>query len=499
MNLIKLLKDYEIKEIKGEIDLDINGIEYNSKEVENGSLFIAIKGEKLDGHNFLIDADNRGAEALLVSNFDFSYSSNKTFIRVDDTLDALAFTSSKFYGQPSDDINITGITGTNGKTTVSYLLETIWKGENQIVGVIGTVNYRYLDKEIPSSLTTPLSRDLQQLLLSMRSSGVDHTIVEVSSHSLDKKRLSYCNIDCAIFTNITQDHLDYHLDFNSYLEAKKKLFTDILNNSNKKNKFAISNLDDPYGVEILGDFAGDKLFYSINNRHAEFYTEDVHYSNTGIEAKVITPWGGLNLSSPLIGVHNLSNILASIASGLCMGANIDKIEKSLPSVTKIPGRLEKINNSCGLTVYVDYAHTPDALKNVLLILRELTQDSLVVVFGCGGDRDVSKRPLMGRHAIDIADVVIVTSDNPRSESPDKILYDIEDGIKNDAIGQKQYYKIVDRKDAIFKAISIAQRGDTVLVAGKGHEDYQIIGDKRLHFDDREICIQAIEEVRNRIH
>ena len=499
MKLYDLIKGYENAEITGETKLEIKGIEYNSKEAGKDKLFVAIKGEKLDGHNYITDALTRGTRAFIVDkSFDIT-GLNGTAIKVNNTLDALAYISSRLYGEPSNEMMIAGITGTNGKTTITYLLESIWKGEKQIVGIIGTVNYRFNNYSEPSSLTTPMSRDLQGLLSHMRDSGVRKVFMEVSSHSLEKCRINYCKIDIGVFTNITQDHLDYHLDFNNYFNAKKKLFSEILNNSTKKQKFAVSNLDDPRGKEIVNEFTGDKIMYSVSDSRADVYAEHAKFSDNGIEALVNTPWGKLNIESTLIGTHNLSNILAAISCSICMGADIKSVENGIYKLKNIPGRLERIENNNGFSVFVDYAHTPDALKNVLDVLRSFTENRLIVVFGCGGDRDTSKRPLMGIHAADIADYVIVTSDNPRTESPVSIMLDIEKGIKSINGLKSEYVLIEDRKSAILTAVKMLRNGDVLLVAGKGHEDYQIIGTEKRHFDDREECREAIREVNSYTH
>ncbi|NIP39537.1 MAG: UDP-N-acetylmuramoyl-L-alanyl-D-glutamate--2,6-diaminopimelate ligase, partial [Candidatus Dadabacteria bacterium] len=416
-----------------------------------------------------------------------------TVVKVKDTLDALAYISSKFYGEPTKDITVTAVTGTNGKTTITYLIESICTGENQIVGVIGTINYRYKNRQYPSSLTTPLSKELQQLFKEMKESGVQNIVAEASSHALDKKRLDYSNIDCAVFTNLTQDHLDYHKDFDSYFQAKKRLFSNVLNNSNKDNKVAVSNYDDPYGEKIVEDFKGTKLLYSVENPNADVYAKAAKLSTDGIKAKAVVPGAEIKINSRLLGRHNLSNILASVACAVGLGISKDAIEKGIASLINVPGRLERINNDKGINIFVDYAHTPDALGNVLRSVKSLCEGRLIAVFGCGGDRDREKRPMMGSIAAGLADMVIVTSDNPRSEDPEKIIVDIEKGIKETGLEKSKYIMITDRYEAILKSVQISKEKDTIIVAGKGHEDYQIIGDKTIHFDDREACRKALEE------
>ena len=495
MKLYELIGGYKNADITGETNLEIDGIEYNSKEAGKDKLFVAIKGEKLDGHDYIADAQSRGTKAFLVNKSYHIVKPDQTIIRVDNTLDALAYVSSRFYKEPSGDLTIAGITGTNGKTTITYILESIWKGEKQIVGVIGTVNYRFNDICEPSGLTTPMSRDLQGMLSRMRDSGVSRVCMEVSSHSLEKNRISYCDLDAAVFTNITQDHLDYHIDFTNYFNAKKKLFSEVLTRSRKKNKYAISNLDDPRGEDIVREFNGRKYMYSVSDSAAHIFAATTQISESGIKARLRSPWGQINIESGLIGEHNLSNILAAVTCSLCMGTDIPSVENGVKELKNIPGRLERIENASGFSVFVDYAHTPDALKNVLTVLRTLTKNRLIVVFGCGGDRDTTKRPLMGIHAAELADKVIVTSDNPRTETPGSIMLDIERGIRSVNSRNINYVLIEDRREAIFNAVEMLENGDVLLVAGKGHEDYQIMGKEKRHFDDREVCREAIMEVQ----
>jgi len=500
MNLNDILKGYNYKLINGDKHVEVLDINYNSKEVKKNSLFVAIKGEKSDGHNFISDAEEKGASVLVVENFNQIYKEkNQTVIKVEDSLDALAYLSSRFYDDPTNDFKVSAITGTNGKTTVTYLIESIWKGENQIVGVIGTINYRYKDKQYPSTLTTPLSRELQEHFFEMKKSGVQNVVIESSSHALDKKRLNYTNLDSAVFTNLTQDHLDYHKDLNSYFKAKKRLFSDVLNDSKKTRKYAISNYDDPFGIRIIEDFMGDKTYYSVDNPKAHFYAKNIEISTQGIKAEVVTPDGTMEIYSELLGRHNLSNIVASIANTMLLGASKDSIKIGIASLKNVPGRLERIENGKGINIFVDYAHTPDALNNVLNSIKSLCSGRIILVFGCGGDRDTKKRPIMGSIAATVADVAIVTSDNPRNEDPEKIIFDIEKGIKGVLESDSNYFKITDRYEAILKAVQISQESDTILVAGKGHEDYQIIGDRKIYFDDRNMCRKALEEVEYSIN
>ncbi|NIS10257.1 MAG: UDP-N-acetylmuramoyl-L-alanyl-D-glutamate--2,6-diaminopimelate ligase, partial [Candidatus Dadabacteria bacterium] len=328
----------------------------------------------------------------------------------------------------------------------------------------------------------------------MKQSAVQHVVVEASSHALDKKRLDYSNIDCAVFTNLTQDHLDYHKDMDSYFQAKKRLFSNVLAGSCKDNKVAVSNYDDPYGKKIVEGIDDNTLFYSIDNPTADIYAKDIHISTDGINAIAVTPAGEVEINSELLGRHNLSNILASIACAIGSGVSAEIIAKGIANLKNVPGRLQRVSNSKGINIFIDYAHTPDALRNVLGSVKSLCQGRLIVVFGCGGDRDKEKRAIMGTVAADIADIVIVTSDNPRSEDPEKIILDIEKGIKQAGLDQHEYSMITDRYEAILKSILISEENDTIIVAGKGHEDYQIIGDRKNHFDDKKACEKALEEI-----
>lgn len=495
MNLSDLLQGYECKLINGDKFKVVESIEYSSREVNKNSLFVAIKGEKLDGHRYISDAVNRGAGVIVVEDSaGEKQPESVTIVEVKDSLDALAYLSSKYYGDPTNDIRVTAVTGTNGKTTITYILESICTGENQIVGVIGTINYRYNNRQYPSSLTTPLSKELQHMFFEMKESGVQHVVVEASSHALDKKRLDYSNIDCAVFTNLTQDHLDYHKDIGSYFLAKKRLFSNVLAHSCKDNKIAVSNYDDPYGKKIVEGFDGNILFYSIDNPVADIYAKDIQISTDGIKARAVTPAGEVEINSELLGRHNLSNILASVACAVGAGVSADDIAKGIATLKNVPGRLQRVSNSKGINIFVDYAHTPDALGNVLVSVKSLCRGRLIVVFGCGGDRDKEKRPMMGTVAAEVADIVIVTSDNPRSEDPEKIILDIENGIKQAGLKQHEYFMITDRYEAILKSVQISEENDTIVVAGKGHEDYQIIGNQKIHFDDKQACERALKEI-----
>lgn len=497
MKLVDLLSGYEYELVIGDENKTVTDIAYGSKKVKSGGVFVALAGEKTDGHSYIADAVKNGAGVVVVQRTNKEYEEicqgQTTLVKVIDTVDALAYMSSRFYERPSESMKVIAVTGTNGKTTITYLLESICMGENQIAGVIGTINYRFADRQYPSSLTTPLSKELQQLLAEMKTDGVQCVVMEASSHALDKKRLDYTDIDCAVFTNLTQDHLDYHKDFDSYFAAKKRLFSDILEGSKKDKKAAVSNYDDPYGRKIADEFSGKKVYYSIYSTEADYYAENVQISVDGIEAEIVTPKGNIQSRSELLGAHNLSNILAAAAAAIETGYSTEAVKRGIESVKNIPGRLQRIKNSKGVNIFVDYAHTPDALKNVLSSVRELCAQRLIVVFGCGGDRDRAKRPMMGAISQHYCDAVIITSDNPRTEDPEKILDEIENGMMNTVKDDGTFCRIADRYEAIVKSVKISNKGDTIIIAGKGHEDYQIIGDKKIDFDDTVMCAKALNE------
>lgn len=494
MILNELTVGVKIKKLLGSENVRILGIAHDSNQVSEGFLFAAIKGETSDGHTFIRQAVDRGARALLVETMDGIDLRGVSVILVEDSRSSLAQISSNFYNHPTKELKIVGITGTNGKTTTTYLLESILQHDKKNVGVIGTVEHRYQGKKITSNMTTPESVDLMALLRDMRQSGVEYVVMEVSSHALDKKRVLGCHFDAAVFTNLSQDHLDYHKTLDNYFSAKKRLFTEVLKRSGKRPTSSVINVDDLYGRKLVEESAGNVISYSIDDRHATVFADEIKLTNEGIVSRVRTPWGKIDIRSNLLGRHNLYNILAATASALSLGVPSDSIEKGVSSLSSIPGRLERVDNKLGISILVDYAHTPDALKNVLQVVKPLTRGKLILVFGCGGDRDPMKRPIMGRIGRELSDILIVTSDNPRTESPEKIIEDIEIGVFDGGFSEKTYCRIIDRRSAIEKAIEIASEGDSVLIAGKGHENYQIVGRVKNPFDDREVAKNKIKEM-----
>jgi UDP-N-acetylmuramoyl-L-alanyl-D-glutamate--2,6-diaminopimelate ligase len=508
MELKKLLEGIEIRRITGETLKEIEGIAYHSNQVKKGFLFVAIRGMEVDGHQFIGEATQRGAEAVLLE--EEREISNRTMIVVPNSRQALAKISSIFYGNPSSQVRLIGVTGTNGKTTTTYLLESIFKKAGYAVGVIGTINYRFGQNRTPAFNTTPESLDLQRILWEMLREGTSHVIMEVSSHGLDLDRVFGCQFDGVVFTNFTAEHLDYHKTLSHYFESKKKLFSESLMKSRKTRRFAVTNHDDPRGEEIVEGINLPVIRYGLNPS-CDISADQVTSTFEGLSCQIKTPRGEFSIHSKLIGEFNVYNILASVATGIAMDIPVEIVKNGVESLEGVSGRFEKIGNRRGIHVIVDYAHTHDALEQVLLglknILRSAPQGNgkMITVFGCGGDRDRMKRPLMGKVAGRYSDLSILTSDNPRTEDPLSIMNEVEMGFKSlsllewhrDEIGswrsKKGYLKVPDRREAIRMAIRLAQPSDTVLIAGKGHEDYQIIGKQKFPFDDHIEAKRALEE------
>ncbi|MCX7679863.1 MAG: UDP-N-acetylmuramoyl-L-alanyl-D-glutamate--2,6-diaminopimelate ligase [Spirochaetes bacterium] len=486
--------------VSGSPRLPILSIEYDSRKVRNRSLFVAIEGFSSDGHLFVKDAIARGATAVVVSKErarEFSHfgGENLAVLAADNTRNALSKISAMYYGHPSRSLKVVGITGTNGKTSTTYMLESIAKVAGLCPAVIGTVEYRWKGRREVSSNTTPESRDLQELIWRMQKDGVDCLFMEVSSHALELSRVDDVQFDVAAFTNLTRDHLDFHGDFSRYFAAKKRIFA-LLDESTKEEKAGIVNIDDPYGKEIFAkrnQFASRLYGIGIDpSSDFRIVEESIVNSISNIAYDVVLPDGKMKISLSLGGRFNVYNSLTALAAAYCLNISRDAIAEGLSLLSNVPGRFEQIPSKLGFHVVVDYAHTDDALRKLLLSVRELRPSRIITVFGCGGNRDKSKRPLMGKVATELSDIVIITSDNPRREDPHAIIHDIVGG----AIGGK--YEIeVDRKKAIELAINIAREGDIVVIAGKGHEDYQIVGDEKRHFDDREIARECIAMRENR--
>lgn len=466
----------------GSLDIDIEGITYSSKEIQNNFLFAALKGEKEDGFDYIDEALTRGASAVL-SERDPPAGFAKTWIQTGDARKAMALTAANLYGHPSQELKVIGITGTKGKTTVTYILESILVQAGFKPGVIGTISYRGPGFNRAAKRTTPESPDLQRMMREILDNGGTHCLIEVSSHSLELKRVTGIGFDLAIFTNLSGEHLDYHKSMENYFGAKKKLFI-----IGPKNRMAVINTDDSWGEKLKSQISGGIISFGLKESatvHAKKFT----LRKDGLDIQIKFPAGRMSVSSSLLGKPNVYNILAAVAPALFLNIPIPKIKEGIRSLKGVRGRFQKIQNDKGIEIFVDYAHSDDALKNLLETANELNSNKTIVVFGAGGDRDKSKRARMGKAAGRLADWTIITSDNPRSEDPQAIIDDIEAGIKT--TGLKKYEIIPDRRKAITKALRIASAGDYVLIAGKGHEDYQIIKGKIFHFDDAEVIRELL--------
>ncbi len=500
MRMRDLISRLPAKEIIGDPAVEVRGLAYHSGNVQEGFLFAAMQGERQDGKQFIPEALSRGARSLLVDQA--LNLPGVVQLIVPDSREALARLAAAFYGNPSLSLTVVGITGTNGKTTTSYLIEAMLQEDGKNVGVMGTINYRYQGQIFLAPTTTPESLDLQRSLRAMHDAGVTHAVLEVSSHALDRQRVRACNFDVALFTNLTRDHLDYHGSMQNYFQAKQLLFTRYLTESEKKNRFAVINTDDPWGRELSRIADGIPFRYGLK-KGGEVWPEHITESPQGVKVRLVTPRGILDLESPLIGRHNIYNILAAVSVGEVLQLSPLSIISGIRKLERVPGRLERVLGVDGVRVFVDYAHTGDGLERVIETLREIRSGRLIVVFGCGGDRDRGKRAIMGRVASSSSDLTVITSDNPRREDPLKIIEEVERGVReadrkkylpadlSEDLDVPGYVVIPDRREAIRLAVRAARPGDTVLIAGKGHEDYQILGEKKIHFDDREEAALAL--------
>jgi UDP-N-acetylmuramoyl-L-alanyl-D-glutamate--2,6-diaminopimelate ligase len=486
-----LIDGFPHRLLQGGLDQEIAAVDYDSRRTGPRSLFVCIRGTRDDGHRFIPEARSRGAGAFLVERDVRGAGGTPvpgTIVQVEETRRALPHVAARFYDAPSRELTLTGITGTNGKTTVSYLVEAVLQAGGHRAGMIGTVEYRCGGIRREAERTTPEASDLQALLRWMRGQGADAAVMEVSSHSLVLHRVAECAFDVAVFTNLTQDHLDFHGTMDNYFAAKAQLFTML----REKDGTAVINLDDPAGKRLREMASATVVTYGLT-AEADVTAVAPVYDLQGIRAFIRTPWGMGELRSPLLGRHNLYNLLAAVGAGGALKIPIEQVLEGLSKVRGIPGRLEAVEGGQPFTVVVDYAHTPDAIEWVLRSLRELSSGRLLVVFGCGGDRDRKKRPLMGQAAARWADRVILTSDNPRSESPEAILDEIEAGVEGVSSGAERTMRCVDRRDALRAAVGEARPGDVILIAGKGHETTQVIGDTKIPFDDREVAREVLRE------
>lgn len=488
MKLAKVLKGLISAQSIGNMEVDVNDIAYHATSVTPGGCFVAIRGFKTDGHQYVSEAVAKGAKVVVVER-EMSLPENITQIVVEDTRDALARLSARFFEDPSQDLNLIGITGTNGKTTVVYLLEEMFRTEGWMPGIWSTISARYGTVVQDSQRTTPEAYDLQKFLRGMVDFGVTHAAMEVTSHAVELKRTVGCHFNGGVFTNLSPEHLDFHGDMETYFLAKEKFFRERLMVSEKKNVWAVINIDDPYGRKLCKGLPLKVLRYSLQEP-VELQGVITCSDLNGTRMIIHSPAGSFDCSSPMIGKFNMQNVLAATGAALSSGVSVSSIQTTLAQFSGAPGRLMPISNTRGFHVFVDYAHTPNALENVLGALRPLTKGKMIVVFGCGGDRDRLKRPQMGLAVANVADTMIVTSDNPRSEDPEKIMNEIIPGILE--AGKKSFETIVDRKQAIARAVEVARPGDCVVVAGKGHERYQEIGTKRIPMDDANLLRELLK-------
>ena len=503
MELSELIKELDIVHISEEGAGIVSDICYDSRKCKDGAMFVAVPGFRYDGHDYISEAIKRGARCI-VHEKDVSSNPGVSFIRVKDSRRALGKLGKIFFRNPTSELCLIGVTGTNGKTTVTYMLESIFDAAGFNVGVIGTINYRYDGNTFAAGITTPESLDLQRIFRNMVDAGITHVIMEVSSHALDLGRVDDCEYDIGIFTNLSQDHLDYHHTLDKYFLAKKRFFSDIL----IEGKKMIVNVDDLWGRRLFDEMGDSVLTFGIEQQ-TNVSSSDYTLSLNGIAATVKTPRGNIAITSPMIGKFNLYNILASAAAAIVLQIPDEYIQTGIRKLENVPGRLEKVSGRDEPAVFVDYAHTEDALKSVLENLSEFKTKKIITVFGCGGDRDRGKRPLMGRAAAKFSDLAIITSDNPRTENPLAIIDEIEKGVRSDTMrkyrpenyqsgfGERGYIVIPDRKEAICLAVKIADQDDIVLIAGKGHEDYQILGETKIWFDDTVVAREALEQSRSR--
>jgi UDP-N-acetylmuramoyl-L-alanyl-D-glutamate--2,6-diaminopimelate ligase len=503
MKLSQLIKKLDIINLSADVAGDVSTLCYAADKCEEGSLFVAISGLKHDGHDYIADAVNRGARYIVYEkNMQIPYGG--TAIKVTSSRRALGVLAKNYFGNPSAKLCLIGVTGTNGKTTTTYLLESILTAAGCKCGVLGTVNYRYNNKTYPAPNTTPESYEMQRILRAMADEGITHVIAEVSSHAIDLKRIDDCDFDLGIFTNLSHEHLDYHLTMENYFQAKKRFFAEVLPQSKKVHpQKMIINGDDKWGRIILKDITLPALTYGMEKNDA---VKAVRYelSLSGIKADIDLAGETISIHTPLVGKFNIYNILAAAATAKALQIPKASIKTGIENLSYVPGRLERIDSSSGFTVLIDYAHKPDALKQVLQNLAEFKKKRIITVFGCGGNRDTGKRPLMGEAATFYSDLTIITSDNPRLEDPLAIIAEIEAGIDRTKIQKiapdnlklkddtHSYIVISERRKAIETAISAAGQGDIILIAGKGHEDYQILGTNKIPFNDRVVVTQTLK-------
>lgn len=488
MKISKLWDFIEVLDVKGDPEAEVTGVSYDSREVKPGHLFVCVEGFNWDGHDFAEQALQNGARVLMVQREIPVAGPGVTVIRVKDSRKAMAAVGHVFYDFPSQKLKVIGVTGTNGKTTTTYLIKSVLESAGHSVGLMGTIAIRIGDKEIPALRTTPESLDLHRLFAEMVEDGIQYAVMEVSSHSLDLDRVGYVDFDYGIFTNLTRDHLDFHGNMKNYLDAKIKLFK-------STDKFNVINADDPSSDTILERIKNSPtpaVTYGIKTR-ADFSARDIQLDPTGVKYNLA--WKGKNIPIEvrIPGIISVYNSLAAAAALLCEGISPEHVQRGLKEVEGVRGRSETIDTGKGFSVIIDYAHTPDGLENILSTIRGYAKGRIITLFGCGGNRDREKRPMMGEIAGRLSDFVIITSDNPRKEEPHQIIDEILPGVEKTGCS---YICIVDRREAIEYALEMAGKDDIVVLAGKGHETYQELEDYKIEFDERKIVAEILERMGN---
>ena len=480
MKLKSLIEGLAYEHVCGDLEADIDHIIYDSRIKTKSGLFIAIEGFTTDGHQFISAAIQNGAKALIVQKDIECQDERITIVKVENTRSAMAQIANNRFDYPSKSLNLVGVTGTNGKTSIVYLLGQIIESMNKKIGMIGTIENRIGNMVLKAERTTPESLDLQALFNKMQEQQVEYAFMEVSSHALELNRVDGCDFKIGIFTNLTQDHLDFHHTMENYAHAKAKLF--------KLCSIGIINNDSPYAALMKKDATAQVVTYGIDQM-ADYRASNIIITAAGVEYTLVCPEGTYQVKVPIPGKFSVYNSLAVIAAALRLNVPMEHLIPTLEHIKGVPGRVQSFASTKGYSVLVDYAHTPDGLENVLMTVKQFVKKDIFTVFGCGGDRDKTKRPIMGEIAARYSDKVIITSDNPRTEDPQTIINEIEEGVKKT---EAFYRKIEDRKEAILYALREAKAGDVVLIAGKGHENYQILKDRIIHFDDSEIVKEYLQ-------
>jgi UDP-N-acetylmuramoyl-L-alanyl-D-glutamate--2,6-diaminopimelate ligase len=490
LKLEDLAREIDAVAATGRLDREARDVTHDSRQCAPGSVFVAIRGEKLDAHSFIPQAVASGAVAVISESG--ASGDAPAWLQVEDARAAIARAAAAVHFHPSRQLKLVGITGTNGKTTTAHLIDSIIRASEGTSAMFGTISYRVGEQAVAAHHTTPEAADIQRMLRQALDAGCRSAVMEISSHAIELRRADHLKLAVAVFTNLTRDHLDYHQTMESYFAAKEKMFTGACGTAPATS---VINVDDEYGRRLVKTAKGEIITYGFDRR-AQVRTDGFDLTARGLRFSATTPAGAVEVASPLVGRFHVYNLLAAIAAGLALGASLEQIAGGVRGCPTVAGRFEQVRLDGGgeadFTVIVDYAHTDDALKNVLQTAREVagSEGRVITVFGCGGDRDRTKRAPMGEIAATLSDLAIVTSDNPRSEDPAAIIRDIEVGLKR---SKREYVKLADRREAIFRAIREARAADVVVIAGKGHETYQILGDRTIHFDDHEVAREAMAE------